>query len=495
MTTATPTPAALPPDPLELLELSTLQLMQAAHEAIVMIDQTQCIAALNPAAEKLLALPSEQALGQPLARFIPERLRGQHPRHVQRFARSQDVQQRMGRPRGVTLLRADGSELPVAVVLSRVDLVQAGGRQRYVAALIRDLSDTVALEQSLRQMRQRLRMVFDLAPVALWLVENEEIVFANQEALQLLGVPSLQALRGLSVYSLLRPDSHGALRLQVRRVLAGLVPVQRVRATLLRRDSGWQEVELALAALPEAGLGAVQMVVADVTRREQEAQALAHSRHALRQLSASVVQAREDERRRIARELHDELGQRLTALKMDLSALAGADANPAQAERVTAMLAMLDDTVASVRRIAADLRPMMLDDLGLNAAVQWLAGDAKRRLGLAVQLALDANEPALPEPVSTALYRIVQEALTNVARHAQASAVSITLHSNGTELLLSVQDNGIGLPPGALQQEGSYGLLGMQERVQALGGSLELANTGAGTQLVVRLPLPPGTKP
>jgi two-component system, NarL family, sensor histidine kinase UhpB len=495
LNSATPPAHALPPDPLALLEMSTSQLVQAAHEAIVMIDSTQHIAALNPAAEQLLGLPAAQALGQPLVRFLPEHSRAQHPRHVERFARSEEVQRRMANTRGVSLLRADGRELPVAVVLSRVDLMQGGIKQRYVAALICDLSDTVALEQSMRQIRQRLRLVFDLAPVALWLVENEEVVFANREALQLLGVTSLQALRGLSVYSLLRPDSHGELRRQVRRVLAGQVPVQRVRATLLRRPSGWHEVELALAALPGAGQGVVQMVVADVTRREQETQALARSRHTLRQLSASVVQAREDERRRIARELHDELGQRLTALKMDLSALADEGTSPPQAERVASMLAMLDDTVASVRRIAADLRPMMLDDLGLYAAVQWLAGDAKRRLGLNVGLALEDSEPALSEPMSTALYRIVQEALTNVARHAQASTVSITLHGDGAELTLCVQDNGIGLPAGALQQEGSYGLLGMQERVQALGGSLEVSNTGAGTRLEVRLPLPKGAQP
>jgi two-component system, NarL family, sensor histidine kinase UhpB len=123
--------------------------------------------------------------------------------------------------------------------------------------------------------------------------------------------------------------------------------------------------------------------------------------------------------------------------------------------------------------------------------LQWLAGDAKRRLGLSVQLDLDSIEPDLPEPTCTALYRIVQEALTNVARHAKASAVHITLRNQGPELVLAVQDNGIGLAAGALQQEGSYGLLGMRERVQALSGSLEVSNTGAGTRLLVRLPLPP----
>ena len=132
---------------------------------------------------------------------------------------------------------------------------------------------------------------------------------------------------------------------------------------------------IAIASLPDHGRTVVQMVITDITERARESRELERSRRSLRRLSASMVQAREDERRRIARELHDELGQRLTALKMELSSLDGEAAGATRAGRIDAMLEMVDDTVATVRRIATELRPLMLDDLGLNAAIEWLADE------------------------------------------------------------------------------------------------------------------------
>lgn len=475
--------------PFGLMDETTRNLLQAAHEGIVMIDARQRIVALNPAAERLLGLPARQALGQPLMQFIPDRYRARHAENVERFVGSQALQQRMAGGRAVTVLRADGTEVRVDVVLSRVDVATPAGVDHYYAALLLDQSQTVALEGQLRDERERLRLVFDLAPVALWVVENDAIVFANREAMILLGQQAKQAVLGRSVYSLLRPESHGALRRQVKRVISGDTASERVRASLAHSSGSWHEVELALAALPDHGRTLVQMVVADVTRREQEAQALERSRQDLRELSANLVQAREDERRRIARELHDELGQRLTALKLDLSTLDRPGAGPCAAQ-MQPMLTMLDETMAAVRRLAADLRPMLLDDLGLNAAVQWLAGDAARRLGLQVKVSLDEQEPDLAEPAATALYRIVQEALTNVARHAKASEVAISLRRVGGEMVLDVHDNGIGLPPGVLQRQGSFGLMGIHERVLALGGTLEVNGQGGGTRLTVRLPVP-----
>jgi signal transduction histidine kinase len=216
----------------------------------------------------------------------------------------------------------------------------------------------------------------------------------------------------------------------------------------------------------------------------------------LRELSASVVEAREEERRRIARELHDELGQRLTALKMDLSILAGSTDPQAVDERIRGMLATLDDTVASVRRISADLRPMMLDDLGLNAAIEWLARDATQRMGVAVTLQLGDADPPVDERVATAVYRMVQEALTNVARHAQATGVQVTLRAGAGELVLTVQDNGIGFSADALEREGSFGLMGLRERALMLGGRMEVGNVpGSGGRVTITLPLHPARAP
>ncbi len=203
-----------------------------------------------------------------------------------------------------------------------------------------------------------------------------------------------------------------------------------------------------------------------------------------------MVEAREEERRRIARELHDELGQRLTALKMEISSLRSPGPGGIERERITGMLEMVDSSVAALRRISADLRPLILDDLGLNAAIEWLARDAARRLSIEVTVHLGAEDPPLAQGADIALYRMVQEALTNVGRHASATEVHIELVQSDSELALTVRDNGSGFPDRSLRQEGRYGLLGMRERALALGGRLDIDTPpGGGGRITVHLPL------
>jgi two-component system, NarL family, sensor histidine kinase UhpB len=282
------------------------------------------------------------------------------------------------------------------------------------------------------------------------------------------------------------------LRQEIERTLGGQTVGAIVAGRLTRASGERREIEIALAALPDHGHRTVQMVVNDVTERQREAADLQRSRRDLRELSASVVEAREEERRRIARELHDELGQRLTALKIDLATLAAQARLPDSDPRVGGMQAMLDDTLASVRRIASDLRPLMLDDLGLIAAIEWLARDASRRMGIAVHTRLPLEEPAVAQRVATALYRMVQEALTNVARHAQAQSVDVALQAHDGDLVLTVADDGVGLPEQALQRAGSFGLMGLRERAHLLGGQIDIQRRPqGGTTLTVRLPSHP----
>jgi two-component system, NarL family, sensor histidine kinase UhpB len=472
----------------ELFDEGAGGILHAAWEGIVMIDGDQRIVAFNPAAEQMFGCTAAQALGQSLERFVPPAQRGAHAEHVRAFADSEALQQRMARHRHITATRCDGSEFPVEITLSRVDMASEGGMRRYFAALVRDLSEENRLRDELGRFNERIRSVFELAPVAIWIARQERIVFANRAAERLFG--SDRPIVGQELYDLLLPNSHAELRLQVARALAGEPEVALVHGHIARHDGSAREVEIALAALPDHGGTTVQLVVSDVTQRRREAAELRHSRESLRRLSTSVVEAREEERRRIARELHDELGQRLTALKMDLSSLQQLGGRASRHERVEGMLAMLDDTLASVRRISSDLRPMMLDDLGLNAAIEWLARDASRRLGIEVTVQLAENEEPVDDRVATAVFRMVQEALTNVARHARATHAQIALRRHDGELELTVEDNGMGFPQRALQRDGSFGLMGMRERASMLGGRLEFDNPpGKGARLRVRLPL------
>ena len=210
----------------------------------------------------------------------------------------------------------------------------------------------------------------------------------------------------------------------------------------------------------------------------------------LRAWAARMADALEDERLRMARDLHDDLGQLLSALKLEVAGLAKVVSGPGTAERIAAMNALINDTIVAVRRISNHLRPLLLDDLGLNSAVESLARTAAERMGIEITVRHDEQDPPVQPSMATALYRMVQEALTNVARHARATDARVDLRVQGTEVVLVLEDNGIGLPGDALQREGAWGLRGLRERVAMFGGSLNLENApGSGARLTIRLPL------
>ena len=220
-------------------------------------------------------------------------------------------------------------------------------------------------------------------------------------------------------------------------------------------------------------------------------QQLLDSRRQLQELTGHLQTVREEERTHIARELHDELGQMLTALKMDLARVKSLI--PAGDERLAnktaAMAELIDATLGAVRRIAADLRPVMLDDLGLRAAVEWLLEGFAKRYGLGFDLEAALEGYPLDDPRATAAFRIVQECLTNVARHAQAAHVAVALSYRNGGLSLSVRDDGKGLEPGGDSRRKRYGLVGIRERAAHFGGDMKFVSTpNQGTSIEVSLP-------
>jgi two-component system, NarL family, sensor histidine kinase UhpB len=230
----------------------------------------------------------------------------------------------------------------------------------------------------------------------------------------------------------------------------------------------------------------------DVTDRTLAAKELEQSRAELRALAARLQTTREEERTRIAREIHDELGQALTALKLDLSWIETKQPRRTSgAFRLTdlSITSRIDETMEVVRRIASELRPSVLDQLGLEAAIEYLVQEAGKRTGIAVTL--QAEEfPKLPDEVASHAFRIIQEALTNVARHSRATRVDVTVRREGATLSLCVVDNGVGFAPEALSGLRSLGLVGMRERALACGGTLTIRGSpGAGTAIVVTIPM------
>jgi len=240
-------------------------------------------------------------------------------------------------------------------------------------------------------------------------------------------------------------------------------------------------------------------LIRDISRRKQAQDELMRSEKQLRALTGRLQSVREAERTRVARELHDELGHALTGLKMDVVAgrkqltKAGDDPRPVLHEKLDAMSRLIDGMIKSVRRISSDLRPGLLDDFGLVAAIEWQANDFQNRSGIACELKSLPSEIALGRDATTAVFRIFQEALINVVRHAKASRVEVTVIEEDGQLLLEVADNGRGISEAELADKVSLGLLGMRERAAMLGGEVRITGTtGRGTTVQVRIPVSEG---
>jgi signal transduction histidine kinase len=209
----------------------------------------------------------------------------------------------------------------------------------------------------------------------------------------------------------------------------------------------------------------------------------------LRALAARLHSAREEERSRVAREIHDELGQALTAIKIEFSSVLRDLPEELAESRGQSILRLLDQTIESVRRIGTELRPGILDDMGLAAALEWAAEDFQTRTGTKCQISLPDEDIALDPERATALFRIFQETLTNVARHADATRVDVRLAKESGNLILEVRDNGKGISDEQLSAGRSLGILGMRERVLLLGGTLTISGTpGKGTTVRVLIP-------
>ena len=262
--------------------------------------------------------------------------------------------------------------------------------------------------------------------------------------------------------------------------------------TGLRRTGEEFPIEASISHTSEGGQRYFTVILRDVTERVRSEEALRRSQAEVQSLALAANTAREQEKSRIARELHDELGQSLTALKIDVAWLRqNAGADPATAEKLAGMQRLIDSTVAAARRISADLRPLMLDDLGLVAASEWLVENFTQRTGIPCELVMGAGDLDMPDPHATTVFRTLQECLTNAAKHSRATQVEVALEREGGEVVLTVTDNGSGFSPGEARKPGSFGQMGLRERAYHLGGTVSFDSApGRGTRVELRIPEP-----
>lgn len=351
-----------------------------------------------------------------------------------------------------------------------------------VPVLLARVRTHIALHAQRRSLEGMFRDALEYAPDAIILSDPEDrIVQVNAQTLALFRYRreelTGQPLERLMPHSLFEVPAGDELRL-------GL------SATCLRSDGSSFVGDINLAPL-QTNRGPLTMaVVRDVTESRHIQQEMADSRQRLRALAAQGDAMREYERKNIAREVHDELGQVLTALRMDLTYadMTFGAVNPDIRDRFQGMRVLVDRAIQGVRNVATNLRPSALD-MGLVPALEWLCGEFRRHAGIPCDIEVDTQAIEMPEIRAVGLFRIVQESLTNVSRYARATSVRVTLRREGEQLVLQVQDNGEGFDATLSPQGKSFGLLGMQERALALGGVLSVESApGVGTTVTARVP-------
>lgn len=381
---------------------------------------------------------------------------------------------------------------PERRVKARAPRKSPAARKRVAATAVIETTGQRLVAAELVASEERYRFLFERNPLPMWVYDRETLGFlAVNEAAVLHYGYSRDEFRSMTVVDIRPEEEQPRLRAEVRDIegyrFSG-------RWKLRKKDGSIVSVEILSHDIPFAERPARVVLANDVTERLAAEEGLRRSYDELRALSARLESVREEESTRIAREVHDEVGQALTALKMDVAeverGLAAGGAPEAVAGTLSAMARLLDDTMDVVHRISTELRPGVLDELGLEEAVEWQLEEFRKRTGIACRFETGLIGASIDRAVSTAVFRVLQELLTNVVRHARANAVRVRLWAENARLALEVEDDGCGIPSGRVFAPRSFGLLGIRERVTNVGGSVAIHGVpGRGTEVSISIPL------
>ncbi len=496
-------------------------LLDNMHDAVIATDAQFNISVWNRGAEQLYGWAASETLGRPVRQVIGSEMSDekrqialQELRTSGRYRSELITRHKDGTPistEGITVALNDGTDTIIGYL-----------------SINRDISERKQAESALLESQERFRIIFEQAAVGMAQCDLAgNYVRVNNCLCEILGYRREELLQKES-QTITHPDDVANNQIQLQRLLDGECDSYFLEKRYLRKDGSYVWVGVTVSLVRKLKTHEPDYfirIIEDISKRKQYEQALQElnatleqkvsmrskqlqtsnsklleSESKLRQLSQQLMQMTEQERKRISREIHDQLGQSLTAIKMEVKGAQRRVAPDAVAvtSRLEAASKLIDETVDTVRRIAADLRPDVLDHFGLGPAVEWLMGQFKKHNPIDYQLDINVDPERITPDMATAAFRILQEALTNIVRHAQASKVCVTLTTE-EEFRMTVQDNGKGLQENSSQRQ-SLGILGMSERAQQLGGSVTLSNVtlssvtlsgeqGSGAMVTLTLPI------
>jgi two-component system sensor histidine kinase UhpB len=456
--------------------------LDPATDTFCLLDSHLKILDINKTGIDNWGLKKTEILGKSLLNFAPQ---GQKKEWQERLRQVM----RTGKP-----LRANDLAVPPGFGERFVNIkaIKTGDG---LGLIISEITEKKKIEQALKDRENRYRLIVENMNEGIVMIDdNSVIMYMNNKYLEMIGYKGEDVL-GHSVIEFLDPaflDIYKQQKLSVenaRREPYELVWRKRTRQKMISLVSPSPIYD------EKRNFKGSALVVTDITERRQVEEELNRSREELRNLSRHLESIRENESKRIAREIHDELGQALTALKMDISWMSQKLPQVHKEQdrfmgKINSMSKIIDMTIQTVQKLSAELRPGLLDDLGLMPAIEWLGQDFQKRTGVKCILSLECDDSDLGPECSTAIFRVIQEALTNVARHAKGSRVSISLRENGENLGLEIRDNGKGIRDEEIFAPGSLGLIGMRERLHPFDGVLKLKGIPEkGTNVSILIPL------
>jgi len=458
-------------------EIRFRRVTEAAFEGLAVTERGRLIDVTGKLA-KLFGYQRSELIGKSIAKLIAPNVRNET---LTKILSGYSL------PYESICLKKDKTILPVEVCGKNYS---SKGRALCVTA-IRDITRRKTADKVLQESESKYKTLTENSLTGIFIHQNGKLIFVNDKFAEMHGYKPEELLHK-SHLLLVHPDQKKSMKGMASKRLKGKSVPQQYEVRRITKQGKTLWCEMMATLIQYKGKPAIMGNLIDITERKLAEVAIKQSEEQLRNLTTYLQKIGEVERTNIAREIHDELGLGLTVLKIDLSWLRKRlpENEIPLREKAETMTQLIDKTIQTVKKISTELRPGLLDDLGLAAAIEWQAEEFQKRTGIQCKVTIDPMDITFDRDRNTAIYRIFQEALTNVARHARATEVNVSLRQRDGQLELNVRDNGRGITEKELSNTKSFGLIGIRERVKIFGGGHTMKGIpGKGTTVAVKIPL------